>query len=435
MTTNLLRRSRLENLCVLVTDGTHDSPKLQTEGVPFIKGKHISSGIVDFADCDFITTEDHEEACRRVKPQRGDILFSNIGSVGDTAVVRSNRKFSIKNVALFRADIRKIDPVYLYYLVLSPEFRANVLNMRSGSAQPFISLGNLRSFEVNYHVDIVAQRQVASILSAYDDLIDNNLRRIKILEEMARAIYRQWFAEFRAPGVKLRSASPAEKRATGKDVFPEGWDVRPIGQVVETLGGGTPSTKQDEYWNDGEVTWFTPSDLTAASAMFIAGSAKRIARLGLQKSAARLFPPYSVMMTSRATIGVTAINTGEACTNQGFITCVPNEHLSAIQMYFWIEQHKEKIISIASGATYKEISRSEFRELLIPVAVKESQARFVDNVSPLAGHIENLLSKNQNLRHTRDFLLPRLMSGAVSVADLGIATVNDPVREAAEVTK
>jgi type I restriction enzyme S subunit len=96
----------MEELCVLVTDGTHDSPKLQKKGVPFIKGKNISGGRVDFSTCDFITLEDHEEACRRVKPQRGDILFSNIGSVGDTAVVNDDREFSIKNVALFRPDRR-----------------------------------------------------------------------------------------------------------------------------------------------------------------------------------------------------------------------------------------------------------------------------------------------------------------------------------------
>lgn len=85
----------MEQLCELVTDGTHDSPKIQKEGVPFIKGKHISGDMIDFSICDFISEADHREACKRVKPQRGDILFSNIGSVGDTAVVKDDREFSI----------------------------------------------------------------------------------------------------------------------------------------------------------------------------------------------------------------------------------------------------------------------------------------------------------------------------------------------------
>jgi type I restriction enzyme S subunit len=277
--------------------------------------------------------------------------------------------------------------------------------------------------------DPTTQRKVAAILSAYDDLIANNLRRIKILKEMARAIYREWFVEFRGPGVKLRKATSAEKKAAGKDVFPEGWAVMPIGDVVDTLGGGTPSTKRDEYWEDGDVTWFTPSDLTATGATFIAESGKKITRLGLQKSAARLFPPYSVMMTSRATIGVTAINTGEACTNQGFITCIPNQRVPAVQMYFWIEQHREEIIGVASGATYKEISRSEFREFPIPVADREFGASFVDMMSPLTGQIENLLAKNESLRRTREFLLPRLVSGEVIVRNLNSVTADNPLRE------
>jgi type I restriction enzyme, S subunit len=172
---------RMDSLCELVTDGTHDSPKLQKEGVPFIKGKHISGRRIDFENCDFITPKDHEEACRRVRPQRGDVLFTNIGSVGDTALVRTDRSFSIKNVALFRPDIRKVDRRYFYFLFLSPEFRANILNVRSGSAQPFISLASLRSFEVSYHEDLDAQRRIADVLSAYDDLIENSQQRVENL--------------------------------------------------------------------------------------------------------------------------------------------------------------------------------------------------------------------------------------------------------------
>jgi type I restriction enzyme S subunit len=124
----------LQDVCSLITDGTHDSPKLQTSGVPFIKGKHISSGTIDFENCDFITEEDHAACVKRVKPQRNDIIFSNIGSVGDTAVVKSDQEFSIKNVALFRPDPKKADPKYVYYLVCGSGFRTGILNQRSGAA-------------------------------------------------------------------------------------------------------------------------------------------------------------------------------------------------------------------------------------------------------------------------------------------------------------
>lgn len=147
-----------------------------------------------------------------------------------------------------------------------------------------------------------------------------------------------------------------------------------------------------------------------------------ITPLGVQKSSARLFPPYCVMMTSRATIGVVSINTSEACTNQGFITCVPSARVSALQLYFWVKENKEKIISVASGATFKEINKATFRNLSIVVADPDTMTRFQGLVGPLGKQIENLLQKNNNLRRTRDLLLPKLISGEVAVDDLDIET-------------
>ena len=139
----------LPEICELVTDGTHDSPKLQPSGVPFIKGKHISSGRIDFEACDFITEQDHLKCIQRVKPRTNDVLFSNIGSVGDVARVSDNIEFRIKNVALFRPSPEKVDPLFFYYFVRSSYFREHFLNVRSGSAQPFISLESFRTIQFN----------------------------------------------------------------------------------------------------------------------------------------------------------------------------------------------------------------------------------------------------------------------------------------------
>lgn len=407
-----MRRARLDELCELVTDGTHDSPKLQKEGVPFIKGKNISSGRVDFTACDFIKQEDHEEACRRVKPKRGDILFSNIGSVGDTAVVNDDREFSIKNVALFRPDRSKVDQGYFYYLVLSPEFRSNVMNVRSGSAQPFISLANLRSFEVNYVDAPGEQRRIASILSAYDELIENNQRRIRILEEMARSLYREWFVHYRYPG---HESVPLVDSPLGQ--IPQGWVVTTVADAFQIFGGGTPSRKQSEYWEGGTIQWYSPSDLTRAGTMFMDDSGDHITERGLAESSARLFPARSVMLTSRATIGAIAINTHEACTNQGFITCIPNERVPLNFLYHWLTENVPTFQRLASGATFKEISRGVFKTIEFLQPKVDLGRRFETMAGPMAEQILALQRQTQNLRRTRDLLLPRLLSGQVSLTD------------------
>jgi type I restriction enzyme, S subunit len=130
-----------------------------------------------------------------------------------------------------------------------------------------------------------------------------------------------------------------------------------------------------------------------------------------------------VMMTSRATIGVVSINRTPACTNQGFITCVPGRRSSYFEIYYWMLENKEKITSLATGATFKEINKRTFRELPIVVASFEVSSQFTETVSPLCGLIENLLGRNSNLRATRDLLLPKLISGEVSVDNLEAATI------------
>jgi type I restriction enzyme S subunit len=191
--------------------------------------------------------------------------------------------------------------------------------------------------------------------------------------------------------------------------------------VVETLGGGTPSTTEPEYW-DGDITWYSPTDLTGSSSMFMFSSAKSISERGLGKSSARLFPAYSVMMTSRATIGVVAINTCEACTNQGFITCVPSSDVPLYQLYYWVRENTDKIKLLATGATFKEINKTTFRQLPIAVADATTRKAFTEMVGPIDKQVENILRKNANLRQTRDLLLPNLISGELDVADLDIAT-------------
>jgi len=238
-----ITRDRLDHLCLLVTDGTHDSPTLQPSGVPFIKGKHISGGFVDFDNCDYITFKDHIKAIQRSKPEYGNILFSNIGSVGDAAYINTQSEFSIKNVALFKPDPRVVDSKYLYYVVIGPKFKGELFAKRSGVAQPFFSLEMLRSHEVEYHHELPTQRKIAAILSAYDDLIENNLRRIKVLEEMAQNLYREWFVKFRFPACATGTAGrPGHQHARFTDSplgrIPEGWEVKRLGQLSDQIRDG-----------------------------------------------------------------------------------------------------------------------------------------------------------------------------------------------------
>jgi type I restriction enzyme S subunit len=395
---------------VVVTDGTHDSPKLQKEGVPFVKGKHISGGTVDFENADFITREDHEEACRRVKPQRGDILFSNIGSVGDTAVVKSDVEFSIKNVALFRADVRKIDPTYLYYMVLSPKFRTNVMNVRSGSAQPFISLANLRSFEVTYHEDVTVQRRIAKILSPHDDLIENNLRRIKILEEMAGVIYREGFEN-------------------GK----RGRRVGHFGDLVEIVRDGvSPTDYPGEEFEHFSIPAFDVDQLPAVESAEAILSGKYMLEdrcVLLSKLNPRI---------SRVWLAAPSGTRRALCSTE-FLVLRPKTGVSRefVYMKCLSAEFRGEFTGLALGTStsHQRVKPDDLLKMKAAVPSSQEVASFTESVGPMLRLAHNLRRKVRELRRTRDFLLPPLMSGDVDVEELDIAGIDDTMHKLAEVSK
>jgi type I restriction enzyme S subunit len=301
---------------------------------------------------------------------------------------------------------------FLFYWLKSMNHEILGLADEAAHGTKRLQTDRLENLEVNIPPKDV-QESIVSVLSAYDDLIENNTRRIKMLEQMAQMLHREWFVNFRFPDhekVKMVNSEAG--------LIPEDWTVEPITNVAEILGGGTPATGAPEYWENGNIDWYSPSDLTAASSMFMFASTKKITELGLKKSSARLFPANSVMMTSRATIGVVSINRTPSCTNQGFITCVPGNRTSHFHIYFWMLENKDKITSIATGATFKEINKRTFRELPIVVPSGAALSQFQHTVSPICGLIENLLRRNRILRATRDLLLPKLVSGEVNIEQI-----------------
>lgn len=344
--------------------------------------------------------------------ERNDILMSVRAPVGLLNI--STKKCCIgRGLCAIRPKLSSY--WFLYYLL-----KANVEYIQSfqkGSVYGAVNKNDVINLEFLIPNKDEVQQKIASILSAFDDLIENNTRRIKILENTAQLIYKEWFVDFKFPGhEKVKMVD----RGTEFGEMPEGWEVKEIGEVIETLGGGTPSTKIEEYWECGDVNWFSPVDLTKNGMLFITNSGNKINQLGLQKSSAKMFPAYSVMMTSRATIGVVAINTTPACTNQGFITCIPNKILSAYQIYFWLEQNMSLINNLASGATFKEITKTNFRKIPITISDNEISEEFTRLVKPIFNEIENLQEQIFRLRETRDLLLPKLVGGEVEVDNLTI---------------
>jgi type I restriction enzyme S subunit len=405
----------LRDLCEVVQYGYTASATDKPVGPKFLRITDIVPETIDWSCVPYCEID--PQKLDKYLLRRGDIVIARTGATTGYAKYIRNAPEVVFASYLVRIRLRdNVDNRYAGYVVESSDYKRFIQATWGGAAQPNANAQVLTSYEMPLP-PLPTQHKIASILSAYDNLIENNLRRINILEEMAQNLYREWFVKFRFPGhEKVQMVdSPLGK-------IPEEWEVKTVGDTFGILGGGTPSKKIEEYWAEGDIMWYVPSDLTASKTMFMDRSGTQITELGLTESSAQLFPPFSVMMTSRATLGVIAINTTEASTNQGFITCLPNERLPLYNLYHWLMENVEIFIGLASGATFKEITKGVFKTIKMVVPDKNIARVFEDNIEPLAEYVLNLQRKNENLRRTRDLLLPKLISGELDVSNLDIKT-------------
>ena len=243
------------------------------------------------------------------------------------------------NTSLWVKDFKGNDPRFAYYLLHCLDFSL----FNSGGAVPTLNRNVLNAYNLEVpSLDI--QQKIASILSGYDDLIENNLKRIKLLEEKAQLTYEEWFVHMKFPGHE----SVEIDKKTG---LPEGWNLEFIGDVCNISGGGTPSKSKNEYWENGDITWFSPTDLSKSNSLIQLDSSSKINELGLRKSSAKLLQPNSFMMTSRATIGLFGLIDKPFCTNQGFINVTPKKKVHKEYLLYNFKTNIGLFENFATGTT------------------------------------------------------------------------------------
>jgi type I restriction enzyme S subunit len=410
-----------EGAIVALQDGNHGekhptAADYVDEGIPFLMARDFRDGQIDLDGACKIP-KSLGDSLRIGFARSGDVLLTHKGTVGLVAIVPPvpDDVMLTPQVTYYRTNPTKLLNGYLKYAFQAPSFRDQLNSFSAQSTRPYIGITAQKELQLDFP-PLPIQQRIAGILSAYDELIENSQRRIRILEAMARALYREWFVHFRFPGFENhpRVASPLGE-------IPQGWEVKTVADAFVISGGGTPSRKEEKFWNDGTIQWYSPSDLTGAGTMFMDNSSDHITESGLAQSSARMFPARSVMLTSRATIGAIAINTYPACTNQGFITCLPNERVPLYYLFHWLAENVPTFQRMASGATFKEISRGVFKTIDFLQPPDELVRCFEDLTAPMAEQVLALQRQIQNLRRTRDLLLPRLLSGQIDVEALAHA--------------
>lgn len=257
------------------------------------------------------------------------------------------------------------------------------------------------------------QLEIVKEFKVIQEKIKLNNNFIKNLEKTAEAIYYNWFIEFEFPNMNRKpyksSGDEMEFNDKLNGFIPKEWNVLSVGEVIETIGGGTPSTEESDYWVKGDILWYSPTDLTKGNALFTVKTEKKITNQGLQNSSAKLFPAYSLMMTSRATIGKLGINTKPASTNQGFIVLLPTEKYNVYFLYNWVKTQLDEIKRLASGSTFLEISKKSFNNLNLICPSDQVMLLFNKLTTPIYKIIELKNNENVLLEKTKELLLIKLV--------------------------
>ena len=398
---------RMDALCEITSSKRIFAADYVSEGVPFYRGREITEkykGNLDVSTELFITEEKFREIERKFgAPKFGDLLLTSVGTLGSVYVVKPGDRFYFKdgNLTWFR-HFKGLDSQFLYYWIGSPQGKAELQKCTIGSSQSAFTIVLLKSMEIELP-PLPVQQRIAGILSAYDELIENSQRRIKVLETMARALYREWFVLFRFPGHEdhPRVASPLGE-------IPLGWEVRYVKDVATVTYGFPFQSRKFNTDSTGTPVIRIRDILAGTSATFTDEEAE---------------PKYHVknghiLVGMDGDFHMKIWSSGHAYQNQRVARFESKGEIGNFHLFLSLEKPIQEFNKSIVGTTVAHLGDMHIKTIQIvwpPEAIRSKAREFLE---PLSNQIVTLKQQVANLRRTRDLLLPRLLSGLVDVEEL-----------------
>ncbi|CAH8189136.1 Type I restriction-modification system, specificity subunit S [Vibrio aestuarianus] len=410
-----------EEFCSKVTDGTHDSPKQAEYGKPLITSKHIKGDEIDFDTAYLISEKDFNEINKRSQVEQWDVIISMIGAYCGFCFIERNEEidYAVKNVGLFKTGT-EVNAKWLYYYLNSSIGKSHLDKVKGGSTQPYIALGSLRKLPILVPKNHQLKEDIVRVLDAIDSKIRVNNRINTELEAMAKTLYDYWFVQFDFPDANGKpykaSGGKMVYNDTLKREIPAGWPNGTLDNLGQIVGGSTPSTADKSNFSEQGSAWITPNDLSGnIGNKFISKGAMGVTAEGIKSASLKKYPAGTVLLSSRAPIGYMAIARNALTTNQGFKSFVPSKGYPTEFVYFTVKNSLKAIIQYASGSTFKEVSGTVIKTVKLALPPNELVEEFRAKVEDLFKRQDTLEQENEQLIALRDWLLPMLMNGQVTV--------------------
>lgn len=375
----------LNDICEFIVDCPHSTAPDEGEGYPIIRTPNVGRGRLILDGVQRVSKATYDKRNIRAVPQKDDIIFAREAPAGNAAIIRAGQEVCLgQRTVLIRPDKKKVCPQFLAYYILAPKQQYELLGTANGATVAHVNIPIIRNMPVNIP-KIEIQERIAEILSSYDDLIENNKKQIKLLEETAERLYREWFVELHFPGcedVKI------------VDGVPKGWLDGTVGDIALFKRGKTITKAQIHKGNVPvvagglEPAYYHNVANTVAPVITISGS-------GANAGFARLY------------------NVDVFASDCSFVDSQTTPYL--FWVYCFIKDSKAKLDSLQKGAAQPHVYAKDINALKIYIPTDDILDRFCKVVAPYFGKIKNLQRQNDLLLQARDRLLPRLMSGEVEV--------------------
>jgi type I restriction enzyme S subunit len=419
------KRVQIGSVCHGIYDGLHATPKPASEGAIFLGIKNITEdGQLDLSEIRYIAEEDFAIWTKRAQPLPGDIVFVYEATLNRYAIIPKGFRGCLgRRLAVIKPNIEEVDNRFLFYYFFGEDWRRTIAkNILSGSTVDRIPISSFPTFEISLP-PLSIQKKIADILSAYDDLIKNNTRRIKILEEMARLLYCEWFVNFRFPN---HQKVPMVESELG--LIPQGWEIKElsdIASVIDCLHSKKPQDIGEGYpllqvWNIAE---YGRLDLSKQYLISEEDYKKWISRIEVTTgdcvvtNVGRIGAVAQIPEGIKAAIGrnMTAIRCKEAFITPTFL----------IEYLLSPIGRREVELKTDSGTIMNSLNVKGIVKLRVITPPKNLVKNFEKIARPMRYRAELLMKQNTVLRKTRDLLLPKLISGEIDVESLDSATETD----------
>jgi type I restriction enzyme, S subunit len=415
---------------ISLVDCDHRTPPGIEEGYPYIAIPQLKDGHVALEGVRRISREHLDEWTKKLKPREHDVIVVRRCNSGVSAVVPRGVEWAIgQNLVVLRANGEHVRPRFLRWLVRGEDWWEQVRKyINVGAVFDSLKCRDIPNFEVTVP-PLDEQDRICEVLDAVDHRIDLLRQTNATLESIAQALFKSWFIDFDPVRAKAEGREPEGMDAATAALFPtelqdselgsipKGWFVQPIGDLVEAVGGSTPDTKNETFWQPAVHHWTSPKDLSGATAPVLLSTERKVSDAGLAKISSGLLPEGTLLMSSRAPIGYLSLSQVPVAINQGYIAMPPGGRLPPAYLYFWCQLNMDAIKGRANGSTFMEISKKAFRPIPALLPSAEVVKKFDDFASAVFSRVTTNEKQARALAELRDTLLPRLISGKLRLPE------------------